>query len=95
MVRIFIILILGLYILGTVEHYLLGMVNLRANNTILGLADFIIIFVLYRNKLQFSGWYKGYRASLSKVTTRVLISMSIILMIISVIPSEGIQRLFT
>lgn len=44
-------------------------------------AIFILFFVLYRNKLQFSGWYKGEgRKKLPKIVTRILIVSSIILL---------------
>jgi len=42
------------------------------------LAIFILIFVLYRNKLQFSGWYKGEgREKLPKIVSRILIFSAI------------------
>ncbi len=43
----------------------------------LGILGFI--YILYRNKYQFSGWYKGKRMQrLSKRTTRVLFSISLV-----------------
>ncbi|TFB22864.1 hypothetical protein E3U55_06395 [Filobacillus milosensis] len=46
------------------------------------LAVLIIFFVLYRNILQFSGWYKGKgRNKLSKSVTLSLIGASIILLL--------------
>lgn len=46
------------------------------------LALLIIIFVLYRNKYQFSGWDKGKnRKQLPKKISVTLISISIVLMI--------------
>ncbi|HLR59807.1 MAG TPA: hypothetical protein VK094_04990 [Pseudogracilibacillus sp.] len=53
------------------------------------LAILILLFVLYRNKLQFSGWYKGKgRKKLSKKVSVMLISLSIILVIMPVILSS-------
>jgi hypothetical protein len=47
------------------------------------IAILILIFVLYRNKLQFSGWYKGEgRVKLSKSVTVTLILSSILLIIL-------------
>lgn len=47
------------------------------------IAILILIFVLYRNKLQFSGWYKGEgRVKLPKSITVTLISSSILLIIL-------------
>ncbi|RLL40595.1 hypothetical protein D8M04_18790 [Oceanobacillus piezotolerans] len=48
-----------------------------------GIAIFILLFVLYRNKLQFSGWYKGKgKAKLPKSVTGTLILSSILLIIL-------------
>jgi hypothetical protein len=47
-----------------------------------GIAIFLILFVLYRNKLQFSGWYKGKgREKLSKTLSLILILSSLVLII--------------
>nr|WP_256522315.1 hypothetical protein [Halobacillus sp. A5] len=46
------------------------------------LAILVLYFVLYRNKLQFSGWYKGKgRKKLPKTVSITLIFTSIILII--------------
>ena len=47
------------------------------------IAILILIFVLYRNKLQFSGWYKGIeREKLPKVVSQILIFSSIGLLLL-------------
>ena len=47
------------------------------------IAILILIFVLYRNKLQFSGWYKGKgRLKLPKTVTVTLILSSVLLIIL-------------
>lgn len=47
-----------------------------------GIAVLLLIFVLYRNKLQFSGWYKGEgRDKLPRTATLLLISASIVLIV--------------
>lgn len=47
------------------------------------IAILILLFVLYRNKLQFSGWYKGKgKAKLPKSVTVILILSSILLIIL-------------
>jgi len=52
-------------------------------------AIFILLFVLYRNKLQFSGWYAGKgREQLSKTASKLMISISIVLLILPLILSE-------
>ncbi|WP_068674133.1 hypothetical protein [Oceanobacillus sp. Castelsardo] len=46
------------------------------------LSILVLLFVLYRNKLQFSGWYKGKgRKKLPKNVSILFISISIILII--------------
>lgn len=51
-----------------------------------GVAILLLLFVFYRNKLQFSGWYKGKnRVKLPKSVSIILISCSIILMIIPIL----------
>lgn len=47
------------------------------------IAILLLIFVLYRNKLQFSGWYKGKEVvKLPKFVTVTLILISILLIIL-------------
>lgn len=47
------------------------------------IALILLLFALYRNKLQFSGWYKGKnRVKLSKPTTITLVLISLFLMIL-------------
>ncbi|MFD1361569.1 hypothetical protein [Lentibacillus salinarum] len=46
------------------------------------IAILLLLFVLYRNKLQFSGWYKGKgKVKLPKSVSYTLISSSILLII--------------
>lgn len=45
-----------------------------------GLAILLLLFILYRNKLQFSGWYKGKdKTKLPKSVTYILTSVSLLL----------------
>ncbi|MEQ6391201.1 hypothetical protein RZN22_18125 [Bacillaceae bacterium S4-13-58] len=47
------------------------------------IAILLLLFVLYRNKLQFSGWYKGKgRLKLPKFVSLTLILSSIILLLL-------------
>ena len=47
-----------------------------------GIAILLLLFILYRNKLQFSGWYKGNgRKKLPKIVSSLLICSSIILLL--------------
>ncbi len=78
--RVIIILLVGYAILWVIERNIYTVIGVDVDsNLYLGLAslaNLLILLVLYRNKLQFSGWYKGYKKSLSKVTTLVLIITS-------------------
>jgi len=52
-------------------------------------AILILFFVLYRNKLQFSGWYKGVeRKKLPNRLSRILISLSVVLILLPPILSK-------
>ena len=47
------------------------------------IALLLLFFVLYRNKLQFNGWYKGKgREKLPKLVSQILIFTSIILLVL-------------
>lgn len=53
------------------------------------LAILILYFVLYRNKLQFGGWYKGAeRKKLPIRLSQVLISLSVVLILLPPILSK-------
>jgi accessory gene regulator protein AgrB len=78
----------GLMWLVTNGFYtLLGFeLNLDSNVYIvlIWIAILLLIFVFYRNKLQFSGWYKGEnKKKLPKSVTLSLISLSVLLLIIT------------
>ena len=46
-------------------------------------AIFFLNFVLYRNKLQFSGWYKGKdKVKLPKIVSKILIFSSVCLLLL-------------
>ncbi|SDJ80871.1 hypothetical protein [Sediminibacillus albus] len=48
-----------------------------------GIAIYLALFVLYRNKLQFSGWYKGNgRVRLSRPVTWTLLASGVFLFIL-------------
>lgn len=53
------------------------------NGWIINVSIFLLLFVLYRNKMQFSGWYSGKKMEkLSKKTTRLLVILSCCLLIL-------------
>jgi len=50
-----------------------------------GIAIYIILFILYRNKLQFSGFYEGpHQKVLPKKVTLVLIACSLLLFLLPI-----------
>jgi hypothetical protein len=80
--------ILILVIFGALGWAIIGSVyrinELTESYSWLGaIAILILLFVLYRNKLQFSGWYKGKgKSKLPKPVTVILIISSILLIIL-------------
>lgn len=48
-------------------------------------AILIFIFIVYRNRLQFSGFYRGKREKLSSKTTTWLISFAVLLVIVAIL----------
>ena len=84
LVRIFIILfiVIGVssYFFNTI--YLEMGINIEEYGLFVFSASFILFFVLYRNKLQFSGWYKGKgRDKLPRKVSQILIFSSIVLLL--------------
>lgn len=68
--------------LFTFVYEFLG-INIANKEWLVSLSIFIILFVLYRNRWQFSGWYKGKgREKLPKKVTNVLVSGAILLLIL-------------
>ncbi|OEF95977.1 hypothetical protein [Desulfuribacillus alkaliarsenatis] len=81
LLRIILIFAILATILGYIPDYIYSKLGIDTNKygwtSIIGV--FILIFVLYRNKLQFSGWYKG--KGIEKLPKRI----SIILIICSIV----------
>ncbi|SHS10965.1 Uncharacterised protein [Mycobacteroides abscessus subsp. abscessus] len=58
-------------------------INLANKEWMLFLSIFILFFVLYRNRWQFSGWYNGKgREKLPKKVTNVLVFCACLLLIL-------------
>ncbi|AYA75755.1 hypothetical protein DOE78_10075 [Bacillus sp. Y1] len=58
-------------------------VNIANKEWMVSLSIFILLFVLYRNRWQFSGWYKGKgREKLPKKVTNILVSGASLLLIL-------------
>ena len=80
-----IFIILGL-LMSTLIKFIYSSLGINVEDTnggwIVGLSILIIIFVLYRNKLQFSGFYKGEkRVKLPKAVSVFLVSCSFLMLI--------------
>ncbi|MBS3680424.1 hypothetical protein KGF86_09370 [Ornithinibacillus massiliensis] len=86
-----IIFLLALF--GVVGGYIIGSVyttfQISSDYSLFGsIGILFLFFVLYRNKLQFSGWYNGLRRNkLSRTITNGLIMVAVFLMIIPFILS--------
>lgn len=81
LLRILILLAVTLTILGSVEVFLYQLIfDDFSFHWSMGLANFIIFFVLYRNRFQFKGWYKSERnKKLSSNATKILVTIALIL----------------
>ncbi len=87
LIRITIILIIFGALLGSLVNLLyasLGVVDTTNGGWLAGIAIILSLFVLYRNKLQFSGFYKG--EEMVKLPRKVSISFifcSVIMIVIA------------
>lgn len=95
MIRIIVIFgILGALFSTVLSEIYMGIgVNLSNSGWWSSFGILLLIFVLYRNKIQFSGWYNGKgKVKLSNKVTILLVSSSIIMILIPGI-NELIHRL--
>jgi len=88
--RVLFIYIVGVLLLSNVEMWIYDLFSVKITEIfmigLLCLANSIIIFVLYRNILQFSGWFNSAKGDrLNKGTTLFLMVTSIILLIIPIL----------
>ncbi|MFS0752122.1 hypothetical protein [Oceanobacillus sp. 1P07AA] len=87
-IRILIILGLLGFIFSIAIMFIYSSIGIQLDNhyggLIAGIGIIISIFILYRNKLQFSGFYKSDKnVKLSKTVSIFLISISIIMLVIA------------
>ncbi|KPN94622.1 hypothetical protein AO843_22665 [Lysinibacillus sp. ZYM-1] len=82
---VFLIIIFYL-ILGNIVAYIyrqLGVIDSITYGIMMVISILIIFTVLYRNRMQFSGWYKGdVKDKLSKTLTKWLISIALLLLLL-------------
>lgn len=74
-------------LMGTLLKVVYASMGTDVNNTggagMMGLSILILIFVWYRNRLQFSGFYKGEkRLKLPKTASVLLVSCSVLVLIL-------------
>ncbi|MFA9558231.1 hypothetical protein ACERII_13060 [Evansella sp. AB-rgal1] len=84
LVRIIVIFAFLGTLLGFIPHGIYSTIGIDTDKYgwLYMLGIFIFVFVLYRNKLQFSGWYKGKgREKLPKGLSKTLIITAIVLLI--------------
>lgn len=79
-----IILIFGLLggIFSTVLNFIYKSLEVNHYEWIGFLAVLILLFVAYKNKWQFSGWYNGSKQKLSRKLTKSLIFFSVLLLLL-------------
>jgi len=85
-IRMFFLLIIFYLISGNIVVYIYKKLGVEFSITygIMMVISLLIIFtILYRNKWQFSGWYKGdIKDKLSKTLTKWLISIALLLLLL-------------
>lgn len=86
LLRMFVLLILTLLILGGLERFIYSiLLGTPLYNWSMGIGNIVLFFILYRNHLQFKGWYKSVKNQrLSTSITRSLAVISLMLIVISI-----------
>ncbi|UVI29023.1 hypothetical protein [Paenibacillus spongiae] len=87
LLRVIVILLLGGAVLDALIKHVYSWFGITLDHNpyvwLVWLAIYLFIYVLYRNSLQFSGWYKGSgRIKLSKPMTLSLVGLSVFLLIL-------------
>jgi len=85
-IRMVFLLIFFYLISGNIVAYIyrqLGVIDSITYGIMMVISILIIFTVLYRNSMQFSGWYKGdVKDKLSKTLTKWLISIALLLLLL-------------
>jgi hypothetical protein len=87
-IRVLFIFIIGSAVLIGLETWIFRISGREALDYawMLGIANIVFIFVVYRNVLQFSGWFKGIKVKkLNKVITYVLLTIAFALILIPLV----------
>lgn len=82
MARILLILLLGLTLLSIPERAIIGLfrqeLTFKTDLALFG-ANYLVLLVWYRNRLQFTGWFRKGSQRLSARLTRILLGVSLVL----------------
>ncbi|QQE74803.1 hypothetical protein KDJ56_02120 [Brevibacillus composti] len=82
LIRVVLVMFLGLMILGQIENVVYAWIGAVPNWWAAFVANFLLLLILYRNKLQFSGWFPSNTGRpLSKTATRIFLSTALALLI--------------
>ena len=85
LIRLTVIFVFFYGMLGSLLYYLYLKIGVNTDKYLwMGyIAILLVFFLLYRNKLQFSGWYTGKgREKLPKWASKSLVSISILLLLL-------------
>ncbi|NOU95822.1 hypothetical protein GC093_21730 [Paenibacillus sp. LMG 31456] len=85
-IRFLIIFMLGFILLGELEQVLYQAAGIQMLGSLWwmpGLANVLLMLIVYHNRLQFSGWFKSpVNRKLSKRTTLILLYIALLLLIL-------------
>lgn len=88
LVRVFLILLIGLAILFGLENWVALLFQLQVKQEVIYLpfiANFLIVLVVYRNFLQFRGWYVSQKMKrLPQNVTYICLGISVILLMLTI-----------
>lgn len=86
-IRVFLILFIGLLILGFVQQQIVRLLGFtKFNWNLIFIADLLLIYVLYKNKLQFTGWFKSNQnKALSSNSTKLVLGLAIFCFITGIV----------
>jgi len=83
LIRVLMLLLIGFGAFAAVELSIFESLRLPSNILLLALANTIVVFILYRNVLQFSGWYRYQNKKLSTRMTWTLACLAALIIVAS------------
>lgn len=88
-IRAFFIIFIGTAFLNLIENYLFLIMGIDIEESVswmLTAANILIIFVIYRNKLQSKGWYKSHQNKpFSRLVSWAVLGTSFILLLLAAV----------